>query len=96
MANDLGISYNPDEEDYKVFFNEEENRAILYTISWGESTRTIAEATVVSCDMGIRGGNMRPKGRTIFVGKDEIEVNESTLRGASKYLENKETDNTVL
>jgi hypothetical protein len=39
---------------------------------------------------------MRPKGRPIFVGKDEIEVNESTLRVASKYLENKETDNTVL
>jgi hypothetical protein len=46
LANDLGISYNPDEEDYEVFFNEEENKAILYGISWGESTRTIAEATV--------------------------------------------------
>ena len=93
FADDLGLEYNPSEEDYEVFFNEDESRAILYAKSWSGAMKTIAEATAFSCDLGIRGGDMRPKGRTVKPGEDTVKVNESVLRGAARYLEEKETGN---
>lgn len=93
FADVLGLEYNPDKEDYEVFFSEDESRAILYARSWGGAMKTIAEVTAFSCDLGIRGGDMRPKGRTVNPGEDTVTINESVLRGAAQYLEEKETGN---
>jgi len=95
-ARERGFRYDPHEEEYKVFYSREEEKAVLLAESWGESTDVIAEVTAFECSRRINGKTSCPQGRAIKPGNySEVEINEGALRGAAEYLENKRTRESI-
>jgi len=87
-AEKLDLSYNPSEEDYQIFYSEDESKALLYGKSWGSSPDIIAEVTAFECDRATdkRGGSSSPRGREIKIGNHStVEINEGALRGAIEH-----------
>ena len=94
-AEELGLSYDPSEEEFEVYFSQEESKALLYAESWGGAPDIIAEVTAFECDQRINRKPSCPSGREIKIGNySKIEVNEGALRGATNYLENQKTKNS--
>jgi hypothetical protein len=65
------INYNPNAEDYQVFFEKETSRAVMYAESWGGAPEILAEVTAFECTMRTEEHN---KCLDEMVGRSELET----------------------
>jgi hypothetical protein len=89
VAEDMGVDYDPIEDDYEIVFSEDNSTIALVAPSWGGAEAILAETTGYIADGGVdvHGGG-KSFGKEVQMGSySDIEVNRGVLAGAADYLD---------